>query len=63
MGFFKDLEIDVLNMYEDQVPIDAIAKNLNLSIEEVERILNLQDCDYDSEVVTYDDLTFEPQEG
>lgn len=64
MGFFKEIEIDILEMHKDQFPVEAIAKILNVSIPEVERVIDLQeDCDYDSDVVTYDDLVFEPRES
>ena len=69
MGFFKNLEIDVIEMYrEDGMKEQEIAKSLGISLTEVHDILAKyedRDMDYDiqdGDVVSYDELTFEPNE-
>ena len=69
MGFFKNLEIDVIEMYrEDGMKEQEIAKSLGISLTEVHDILAKYedgDMDYDiqdGDVVSYDELTFEPNE-
>lgn len=72
MGYFKDLEIDVIDMFrEDGMKETEIATATGLSVVEVHRILAAyenNDMDYDitdtdAEMVSYDDLTFEPSES
>ena len=73
MGYFKDLEIDILEMYrEDGMKEYEIAKSLGISILTVHEVLAKYengDFDYDisdtdaDEVVSYDDLTHEPDDG
>ena len=70
MGFFKELEIDVIDMYHSEGMKEAeIAKSLGISLIEVHAILAAydKDCDADAdegeddvEIVSYDDLTFDP---
>lgn len=69
MGFFKDLEIDVIDMYRDDgMKENEIAKSLGISVTQVNQILSKYDegdFDYaetDGDVVSYDDLEFEPSE-
>jgi len=67
MGYFKNLEIDVIDMYrEDGLREVEIAKITGLSVTEVHEILSAyenRDMDYsesDTDMVSYDDLEFEP---
>jgi hypothetical protein len=67
MGYFKNLEIDVIEMYRhDGLREVEIAKITGLSVTEVNEILaayEKRDMDYDepdTDMVSYDDLTFEP---
>jgi hypothetical protein len=67
MGYFKNLEIDVIEMYrEDGLREVEIAKITGLSLTEVNEILasyENRDMDYDesdTDMVSYDDLTFDP---
>ena len=67
MGYFKNLEIDVIEMYrEDGLREVEIAKITGLSVTEVHEILAAyenRDMDYDesdTDMVSYDDLTFDP---
>lgn len=68
MGFFKEIEIDVIDMYHSEGMKEAeIAKSLGISLTEVHEILAAydNDCDADegdAETVSYDDLEFEPNE-
>jgi len=71
MGFFKDLEIDVIDMFRvDGMKETEIATATGLPVAEVHRILAAyenNDMDYDitdtdAEMVSYDDLQFEPSE-
>ena len=69
MGFFKNLEIDVIEMYrEDGMKEQEIAKSLGISLTEVHEILAKYedgDMDYsetDGDVISYDELDFEPLE-
>lgn len=70
MGFFKDLEIDVIDMYRNEGMKEAeIAKSLGISITQVHQILSKYDegdFDYDmqdADVISYDDLTSEPNDA
>ena len=38
MGYFSGLEVDVLDLYCGDVPVEEIAKDLGISIELVEKI-------------------------
>lgn len=67
MGYFKNLEIDVIEMYRvDGLKETEIAKITGLSLTEVNEILAAyenRDADYseyDTDMVSYDDLTFDP---
>ena len=67
MGYFKNLEIDVIEMYRvDGLREVEIAKITGLSLTEVNEILAAyenRDADYnecDTDMVSYDDLTFDP---
>lgn len=69
MGYFKDLEIDIISMYrEDGMKEHEIAKSLGVSLTQVHQVLSkYDDGDYDysevdGDVVSYDDLEFEPSE-
>jgi hypothetical protein len=67
MGYFKNLEIDVIEMYRvDGLREAEIAKITGLSLTEVNEILSAyenRDMDYsesDADTVSYDDLSFDP---
>lgn len=67
MGYFKNLEIDVIDMYRnDGLREVEIAKITGLSLTQVHEILSSyenRDMDYsesDADMVSYDDLEFEP---
>ena len=70
MGFFKEREIDVIDMFHSEGMKEAeIAKSLGISLTEVHEILAAydNDCDADAdegdaETISYDDLEFEPSE-
>lgn len=69
MGFFKDIAIDIITMYrEDGMKETEIAKSLGLSLTQVHEVLasyERQEMDYsetDDEVISYDDLVFEPND-
>lgn len=65
MGFYKNLEFDVIQMYkEDGLREVEIAKVTGLSLTQVTEMLTSyerreMDCD---EIVSYDNLSFEPTE-
>jgi len=72
MGFFKNAEIDAIQMYRlDGMKEREIATATGLSVLEVEEILaryERGDLDYDlndtdAEIVSYDDLTFDPDDS
>jgi predicted transcriptional regulator len=70
MGYFKDLEIDIIDMYrEDGMKETEIAKSLGISVTQVHQVLSKYDAgdfDYDiqdGDVVSYDDLTNEPDDS
>lgn len=70
MGYFKNLEIDVIDMYrEDGLKEEEIAKITGLSLTEVNDILAAyenRDVDYneyDADIISYDDLTLEPNDN
>ena len=67
MGFFKEIEIDVIDMYHSEgMKETEIATSLGISLTQVHEILAAYergDMDYDEsdvEVVSYDDLQFDP---
>ena len=67
MGYFKNVEIDVIDMYHsDGMKEKEIAVSLGIPLKEVHEILAAyenRDMDYDefdADVVSYDDLQFDP---
>jgi hypothetical protein len=68
MGFYKNLEFDVIQMYkEDGLREHEIAKVTGLSLTQIHEVLSAyerREMDYDEsdEIVSYDDLNFEPTE-
>jgi len=66
MGYFKDIEIDVIDMYHsDGMKETEIATSLGISLTQVHEILAAydrrdDDADADEEIVSYDDLVFDP---
>lgn len=69
MGFFKNLEIEVIDMYHSEgMKETEIANSLGISLTQVHEILEAydkRDMDYDesdTDMVSYDDLEFEPSE-
>lgn len=69
MGFFKEIEIDVIDMYHSEgMKETEIATSLGISLTQVHSILaaydNASDADTDEgEVVSYDDLAFDPDDS
>ena len=67
MGFFKNIEIDVIEMFqEDGMKETEIAKSLGISLTEVHNIIarfEADDYDRDPDVVSYDDLSSEPNDA
>ena len=67
MGFFKNVEIDVIDMFHsDGMKETEIATSLGISLTQVHEILaayDRRDDDADTdEVVSYDELQFDPNE-
>jgi DNA invertase Pin-like site-specific DNA recombinase len=68
MGFFKDVEIDVIDMFHsDGMKETEIATSLGISLTQVHEILAAydrrdDDADTDEEIVSYDELQFDPNE-
>ena len=71
MGFFKDQELEIIEMYTiDGMKETEIARSLGVSLLNVHDVLAAYergDVDYDvsdtdAEMVSYDDLVFEPSE-
>jgi len=67
VGYFKNLEIEVIDLYKsDGLKETEIARITGLSLTEVNEILAAyenRDADYseyDTDMVSYDDLAFEP---
>ena len=68
MGYFANLEIDVIDMFHSEgMKETEIATSLGISLTKVHEILAAydKDCDADAdegddETVSYDDLTFDP---
>ena len=67
MGFFKNVEIDVIDMFHsDGMKETEIATSLGISLTQVHEILaayDRRDDDADSEMVSYDDLEFDPNDA
>jgi transposase len=67
MGFFKDIEIDVIDMFHSEgMKETEIATSLGISLTQVHEILaayDRRDDDADSEMVSYDDLEFDPNDA
>ena len=67
MGFFKEIEIDVIDMFHSEgMKETEIATSLGISLTQVNEILaayDRRDDDADSEMVSYDDLEFEPNDA
>ena len=68
MGYFKNIEIDVIDMYHsDGMKETEIATSLGISLTQVNEILSAydrrdDDADTDDEIVSYDELQFDPNE-
>jgi hypothetical protein len=70
VGYFKNIEIDVIDMYHSDGMKEAeIATSLGIPLTQVHSILAAydKDCDADAdegegdvEIVSYDDLEFDP---
>jgi len=68
MGFFKNVEIDVIDMFHSEgMKETEIATSLGISLTQVNEILaayDRRDDDADiDEVVSYDDLVSEPDDS
>ena len=67
MGFFKNVEIDVIDMFHSEgMKETEIATSLGISLTQVNEILaayDRHDDDADSEMVSYDDLVSEPDDS
>jgi transposase len=68
MGFFKEIEIDVIDMFHSEgMKETEIATSLGISLTQVNEILaayDRRDDDADTdEVVSYDDLVSEPDDS
>ena len=67
MGFFKNVEIDVIDMFHSEgMKETEIATSLGISLTQVHEILaayDRRDDDADSEMVSYDDLEFDPNDA
>ena len=68
MGFFKEIEIDVIDMFHSEgMKETEIATSLGISLTQVHEILaayDRRDDDADTdEMVSYDDLEFEPSDA
>jgi hypothetical protein len=65
MGWFKDIATDIITMYrEDGMKETEIAKSLGLTLTQVHDVLALYESGEtdtsEDDVVSYDDLVFEP---
>jgi transposase len=64
MGYFANLEIDVIEMFrEDGMKETEIAASLGISVLDVHKIIarwEAEDYDRDPDMVSYDDLAFDP---
>ena len=67
MGFFKNIEIDVIDMFHSEgMKETEIATSLGISLTQVNEILaayDRRDDDADAEMVSYDDLEFDPNDA
>ena len=67
MGFFKNIEIDVIDMFHSEgMKETEIATSLGISLTQVNEILaayDRRDDDADSEMISYDDLEFDPNDA
>ena len=68
MGFFKNVEIDVIDMFHSEgMKETEIATSLGISLTQVHEILaayDRRDDDADTdEMVSYDDLEFDPNDA
>ena len=68
MGFFKNVEIDVIDMFHSEgMKETEIATSLGISLTQVNEILaayDRRDDDADAdEMVSYDDLEFDPNDA
>ena len=68
MGFFKNVEIDVIDMFHSEgMKETEIATSLGISLTQVNEILaayDRRDDDADTdEMISYDDLEFEPNDS
>jgi len=67
MGYFKNIEIDVIEMFqEDGMKETEIATSLGISLTEVHNIIarfEADDYDRDPDTVSYDDLNSEPNDA
>ena len=53
MGYFSELETDVLDMYCAEVPVEQIAEEFGISTELVEKIGRKWEKDNDPSVMDY----------
>ena len=64
MGYFANLEIDVIEMFhEDNMKETEIAASLGISVVDIHKIIarwESEDYDRDPNMVSYDDLAFDP---
>ena len=64
MGYFANLEIDVIGMFhEDDMKETEIAAFLGISVVDIHKIIarrEAEDYDRDPNMVSYDDLAFDP---
>ena len=64
MGYFKNLEIDVIEMFrEDGMKETEIAASLGIPVVVVHEVIarwEAEDYDRDPDMVSYDDLAFDP---
>ena len=69
MGFFKNVEIDVIDMFHSEgMKETEIATSLGISLTQVNEILAAydrrdDDADTDAEIVSYDELQFDPNDA
>lgn len=55
MGYFKDIEIDVIDAFDNGYEVDEIAAEMNMSIEDVQVIINkVIDGDFDCDPADMD---------
>jgi len=61
MGFFSEREIHVYELGEEGLSVEEIAERLDMSIDDVKRCLDLDGDIDDDMVVSYDELSHEPE--